>query len=42
MEEFFEDEFGIERFSKKNKVNGNSKRSCLSTFQGVKCGRTAE
>lgn len=32
MQEFFEDEFGIDIYSEENKANGNSKRNCLSTF----------
>lgn len=32
MEEFFEDEFGIEIYAKENRVNGSSKRNCLTTF----------
>jgi hypothetical protein len=32
MEEFFEDEFGIKIYVQENRVNGSSKRNCLSTF----------
>jgi hypothetical protein len=32
MEEFFEEEFGIEIYAKENQVNGSSKRNCLTTF----------
>ena len=32
MEEFFEDEFGVEIYVKENLVNGSSKRKCLTTF----------
>ena len=32
MEEFFEDEFGVEIYAKENIVNGSSKRNCLTTF----------
>jgi len=32
MEEFFEDEFGIAIYAKENRVNGSSKRNCLTTF----------
>lgn len=32
MEEFFEDEFGIEIYAPENLENGSSKRNCLTTF----------
>ena len=32
MEEFFEDEFGVEIYAQENQVNGSSKRNCLTTF----------
>jgi len=32
MEEFFEDEFGVEIYAEENLVNGSSKRKCLTTF----------
>lgn len=32
MEEFFDDEFGVEVYAKENKANGSSKRNCLITF----------
>jgi hypothetical protein len=32
MEEFFDDEFGIDIYAQENKVNGTSKRNCLTTF----------
>ncbi len=32
IQEFFEDEFGIDIFSPENKANGSSKRNCLTTF----------
>lgn len=32
MEEFFEDEFGIEIYAQENQANGTSKRNCLTTF----------
>jgi hypothetical protein len=32
MEEFFEDEFGIEIYAEENLVNGTSKQNCLTTF----------
>lgn len=32
MEEFFEDEFGVEIYAKENLENGTSKRNCLTTF----------
>jgi hypothetical protein len=32
IEEFFEDEFGIEIYAQENKVNGTSKRNCLTTL----------
>ena len=32
MEEFFEDEFGIEIYAQENRTNGTSKRNCLTTF----------
>ena len=32
MEEFFEDEFGVEIYTKENQANGTSKRNCLKTF----------
>lgn len=34
MDEFFEDEFGIEIYAKENRVHGSSKRNCLTTFLG--------
>ena len=32
MGEFFQDEFGLDIFCPENKVNGTSKRNCLTTF----------
>lgn len=32
MDEFFNDEFGIDIYAEENKANGSSKRNCLSTF----------
>ena len=32
IQEFFEDEFGVDIFSPENKTNGSSKRNCLNTF----------
>lgn len=32
MEEFFEDEFGVEIYAEENLANGSSKRKCLTTF----------
>lgn len=32
MEEFFADEFGIEIYAEEYRINGSSKRSCLTTF----------
>lgn len=32
MEEYFQDEFGIEIYAPENKVNGGSKRNCLMAF----------
>lgn len=32
MQEFFEDEFGIDIYANENLVNGLSKRNCLTTF----------
>lgn len=32
MQEYFEDEFGVDIFSEENRANGSSKRNCLTTF----------
>nr|WP_241696173.1 abortive infection family protein [Solimonas terrae] len=32
LEEFFDEEFGVEIFASENKINGGSKRNCLTTF----------
>lgn len=32
MEEFFEDEFGVDIYAEENQINGSSKRNCLTTF----------
>lgn len=32
IQEFFEDEFGVDIFAPENKTNGGSKRNCLTTF----------
>lgn len=36
MGEFFEDEFGVDIYSDEYKINGTSKRNCLSTFLKLK------
>jgi len=41
MQEFFEDEFGIEIYAEENKVNGPSKRNCLTTLLRNADGHTA-